>query len=553
MYLTARTSQRCSRTGGSDLSSDTTQIVGRGTWLDKVAKRIVEREQKLGRSLQMLNVESGLGASGIPHVGSIGDAVRAYGVKLALQDMGYKSKLIAYSDDLDGLRKIPEGLPDWLTKYMAKPVSTIPDPFDCHKSYGAHMSSMLLDGLDKLGIDYTFQSGAEAYKSGLLNKQIDLILQNAEKIGKKIAEMLGQTKFEKVLPYYPMCANCGRIYVAQAYQYIPEERKVLYKCIGAEIRKQKIEGCNHSGEADITKGLGKLSWKGEFAARWSALDIRFEAYGKDIADSVHVNDWISDEILKFHHPSHVRYELFLDKSGKKISKSLGNVFTPQTWFLYGTPQSLMLLMFKRIKGTRNLSVEDIPNYMDELDNLEDIYFGKAKEENEQKRVRLKGLFEYVYKLSPPQKPSQHVPYRLLVQLAAVAPAEDLVGYIERKLSSYGMLKQADDLLKVKIALARRWAEDFSKLEREKVILSEVEAKCVSELASFLSGDIDQKLLQSEIFEIAKRNGIEPAQFFKTLYKVLLGSERGPRLGPYIMDLGKDRVRETLEAQLTPAT
>ncbi|MBI2127403.1 MAG: lysine--tRNA ligase [Thaumarchaeota archaeon] len=545
MHLTVRTSQRCSRIGGSDLSSDTTQIVGRGTWLDKVAKRIVEREQKLERSLQTLNVESGLGASGIPHVGSIGDAVRAYGVKLALQDIGCKSKLIAYSDDLDGLRKIPEGLPDWLTKYIAKPVSTIPDPFDCHKSYGAHMSSMLLDGLDKLEIGYTFQSGAEAYKSGLLDKQIETILQNAEKIGKKIAEMLGQTKFEKVLPYYPICANCGRIYVAQAYQYIPEEKKVLYKCIGAEIRKQEIEGCNHSGE-------GKLSWKGAFAARGAALDIRFEAYGKDIADSVHVNDWISDEILKFHHPSHVRYELFLDKSGKKISKSLGNVFTPQTWFLYGTPQSLMLLMFKRIKGTRNLSVEDIPNYMDELDSLEDIYFGKVKEENEQKRIKLRGLFEYVHKLSPPQKSSQHVPYRLLVQLAAVAPTDDLVGYIERKLSSYGMLRQADDLLKVKIALARRWAEDFSKLEREKVILSELEAKCVSELAKSLSGEIDQKTLQSEIFEIAKRNSIEPAQFFKTLYRVLLGSERGPRLGPYIMDIGKDKVREVLEAQLPSA-
>ena len=464
--------------------------------------------------------------------------------------MGYKSRLIAYSDDLDGLRKIPEGLPEWLSKHIAKPVSTVPDPFDCHKSYGAHMSTMLLDGLDKLAIDYTFQSGAEAYRNGLLNKQIDIILQNAEKIGSKIAEMLGQTKFENVLPYYPICANCGRIYVTQAYQYIPEERKVLYKCKGAEIRKQFLEGCNHSGEVDITKGLGKLSWKSEFAARWAALDIRFEAYGKDIADSVHVNDWISDEILKFPHPSHVKYELFLDKSGKKISKSLGNVFTPQTWFMYGTPQSLMLLMFKRIKGTRNLSVEDIPNYMDELDSLEDLYFGKTKEENEQKRIRLRGLYEYIHKLSQPQKPSLHVPYRLLVQLVAVAPPEDLVGYVERKLASYGMLKQVDEPLKIKIALTGKWAEDFSRLERKKVVLADSEKKCVHELAQYLANSIDQKTLQGEIFEIAKRNGIEPSQFFKTLYRVLLGSERGPRLGPYIIDIGKDRIKAILEEQLS---
>ena len=526
------------------------EVVGRGTWLDKVAKRILEREQKLGRSLHLINVESGLGASGIPHVGSIGDAVRAYGVKLALQDMDYKSRLVAYSDDLDGLRKIPDGLPEWLSKHIAKPVSMIPDPFDCHESYGSHMSSMLLDGLDKLAIDYTFQSGAEAYKSGLLNKQIDIILQNADKIGSKIADALGQTKFEKVLPYYPICAGCGRIYVAQALQYIPEEKRVIYKCDGAEIRKQWLQGCGHSGETDITKGLGKLSWKGEFAARWSALDIRFEAYGKDIADSVHINDWISDEVLKFPHPSHVKYELFLDKSGKKISKSLGNVFTPQTWFMYGTPQSLMLLMFKRIKGTRNLSVEDIPNYMDELDTLEDLYFGKTKEENEQKRIRLKGLYEYVHKLSSPQKPSLHVPYRLLAQLVAVAPPDDLVGYVEKKLASYGMLKQIDDSLKIKIALARKWTEDFSKLERKRVILSEVDKQCISELAQYLAEEADQKALQSEIFEIAKRNGIEPSQFFKTLYRVLLGSERGPRLGPYIIDIGRDRIRGVLDEQLS---
>ncbi len=526
------------------------EVVGRGTWLDKVAKRVLEREQKIGRSLELINVESGLGASGIPHVGSIGDAVRAYGVKLALEDLGYKSRLIAYSDDLDGLRKIPEGLPEWLSKHIAKPVSTIPDPFDCHKSYGAHMSSMLLEGLDKLAIDYTFQSGAEAYRSGFLNKQIDTILQNAERIGSKISEMLGQTKFENVLPYYPICANCGRIYVTQAYSYVQEEKKILYRCAGAEIRKQRLEGCGHSGEVDITKGLGKLSWKSEFAARWMALDIRFEAYGKDIADSVHVNDWISDEILQFPHPSHVRYELFLDKSGKKISKSLGNVFTPQTWFMYGTPQSLMLLMFKRIKGTRNLSVEDIPNYMDELDILEDLYFGKTKEENEQKRIRLKGLYEYVYKLAQPQKPSLHVPYRLLVQLVTVAPPDDLVGYVERKLASYGMLKQVDEALKVKIAQARQWVEDFSKLERKKVMLSEVDKKCVSELVQYLSGEIDPKALQSEIFEIAKRNAIEPSQFFKTLYRVLLGSERGPRLGPYMIDVGKDRIRMVIGEQLS---
>ncbi len=159
------------------------QIIGKGTWLDSVAGKLIEREKKIGRDLRLIKVESGLGASGMPHIGSLGDAVRAYGIKMALENMGYKSELIAYSDDMDGLRKIPEGLPEWLKEHLAKPVSMIPDPFDCHSSYGAHMSSMLIDALNRLGIKYKFQSGIEAYKQGLLVKQIDVILSNAKYIG----------------------------------------------------------------------------------------------------------------------------------------------------------------------------------------------------------------------------------------------------------------------------------------------------------------------------------------------------------------------------------
>ncbi|MEM4200614.1 MAG: lysine--tRNA ligase, partial [Nitrososphaerales archaeon] len=193
--------------------------IGRGTWLDKVASKVIEREKQIGRSLTYLRVESGLGASGIPHVGSLSDAVRAYGVKLALEDMGFRSELIAYSDDFDGLRKVPAGLPKWLEDDIGKPVTLIQDPFGCHRSYGVHMSAMLLDALDRLSIEYTFQSGAEAYQKGLLNGQIQTILNNAQKIGQYIAEVIGQKKFEQIRPYYPLCERCGRLYVAVAYSY----------------------------------------------------------------------------------------------------------------------------------------------------------------------------------------------------------------------------------------------------------------------------------------------------------------------------------------------
>ena len=155
------------------------KIIGKGTWIDKLASELIKNEKKLGRNLDMLRVESGLGASGIPHIGSLGDAVRAYGVKLALENLGYKSELIAYSDDLDGLRKVPEGMKEFgLEEHIAKPVSLIPDPYGCHDSYGMHMSSILLDGLDKVGIKYEFRRAKDTYEKGLLKEHIHTILQS---------------------------------------------------------------------------------------------------------------------------------------------------------------------------------------------------------------------------------------------------------------------------------------------------------------------------------------------------------------------------------------
>src|SRR3954462_14080387 len=181
----------------------TDEIIGKGTWIDKVADTLVKREKKLGRNLDLIRVESGLGASGIPHIGSMGDAVRAYGIALALQNLGYNSELIAYSDDMDGLRKIPAGLPEWLKDHIARPVSSIPDPFgDCHASYGAHMSSLLLDGLDRVGVRYKFQSGTAAYKNNMLSKQIDTILRNSNRLGIGIQAMIGRTNTIKPFPIF---------------------------------------------------------------------------------------------------------------------------------------------------------------------------------------------------------------------------------------------------------------------------------------------------------------------------------------------------------------
>ena len=532
-------------------------IIGKGTWLDKVANNLIIREKKLNRNMNSIRVESGLGASGIPHIGSMGDAVRAYGISLALQNLGYNSELIAYSDDMDGLRKVPSEFPPWLKDHIAKPVSQIPDPFgDCHNSYGAHMSSLLLDGLNNVSVKYIFKSATDVYQSGILIDVIDQILTQSEYLGRKISEFVGQNKFLNELPYFPICKNCGKLYVAHAYKYLPKNKKVLYECSDTKIGDNEIKGCSYKGEADIGKAEGKLAWKVEFAARWKIFDVRFEAYGKDIMDSVKINDWICEEILHFPHPLHIKYEMFLDKGGKKISKSTGNVLTPQKWMKYGTPQSILLLLFKRITGTRHISSDDVPSLMDEYDLYEDLYFGKLKETNESKMIKVKGIYEYVNHLNPPNKNSNHVPYRLLVQQTSLFEGEDRVDKVYERLKKYRLVSEKSKELIQKIQLAFNWSQDVSGNEEFQNIMLDIKQKkalmeFVSNLRSYqIKEDNDvANDIQTLIYEASKKHEIEPKNFFRLLYQILINSERGPRLGNYLVDLGITRTCAIIENYL----
>ena len=520
-------------------------IIGRGTWLDKVAHETIEREKKLERNLSLVRVESGLGASGIPHIGSVGDAIRSYGVKLALENLGYKSELIAYSDDFDGLRKVPAGFPSWLKDYISHPVSRIPDPFDCHSSYAEHVGSLLRDSLNRVGIQYTFQSGSEAYKSGALNEQIRKILSHSKSIGKKINELVGQSKYESALPYTPVCKNCERIYVTQALSYSPAKDTVHYKCAGTKLGDKMVEGCGYEGDAKISEGHGKLMWKVEFAARWAAFDIRFEAYGKELTDSVKINDWVAEKVLGYPPPYHARYELFQDKSGRKISKSVGNLVTPLEWLEFASPDSLRLLMYKRIIGARSVSLEDIPVYMDDFDDLEEYYFSKKRDPNQMKDARLRGLYEYAMLLNPPKTKGVHIPYRLLAQLASVAPASAMEEFVVKRLMSYGMITTTSDDLKIRIRWAGKWAQRGERPPARMPELSPAAGRAVEDFARALMKARDADEVQNLAFDSAKKNGLKPGDFFPAVYSILLGSDRGPRLGPYVMDAGQVSVSKAL--------
>ena len=562
------------------------RIIGRGTWIDKLADDLLRREERLGRDTGMVRVESGLGASGVPHLGSLGDAVRAYGVKLALEDAGHRSELIAYSDDLDGLRKVPEGMPASLGEHIARPVSLVPDPDGCYSSYGERMSSLLLEGLDALGIEYVHKRARDAYAGGAFREQIGRILSAAGRIGERIEGMVGQSKFRGALPYFPVCGRCGRLYTARAESYDPRAGRVTYECRGADIGGARVEGCGHRAESDVGRDLGKLAWKVEFAARWQAFDVRFEAYGKDIMDSVRVNDWVCKEVLGTPPPHHVRYEMFLDKGGKKISKSSGNVLTAQRWLRYATPESVLLLMYKRIAGAREIGIGDVPALMDEYADLAAAYHGEEGSgggaEGPGRRSKERGLFEYVHLLEPPggggdaaPRPFRPPPrYGLLVEMCRTfGTAEGREAMVVRRLVEghgfgggdrwgstdlAGMVGMAARYADEQAPAAGRRGEEEGRKEAGAgkgggggggaegavggALLDFADAleRIAKEGGEGGSGAMADRI-QGEAFSCARARGARPRDMFKALYGILVGSPRGPRLGPLIAEMGPARV------------
>ena len=529
---------------------DNPRIIGRGTWYDKAAEELVEREKRLGRSLNLLRTESGLGASGFPHVGSLADALRNYAITLALRNMGYTSEYIAFADDKDGLRKVPAGLPDEMERWLGYSVSSIPDIFgDCHPSFGQHMASLLKDALNINGVEYVDMSGCKVYNEGILNDEIVAIMDNHDRIGRIIEEEIGQEKYTEVLPYFVVCEKCGRIYTTHALEYRQSTHTITYDCRGMEVKGRWLEGCGHKGEVEVTSGNGKLSWKVEFAARWHALDIRFEAYGKDIADSVRVNDRICREVFNWEPPMHVQYEMFLDRGGKKISKSAGNVFTPQVWYRYGSKESLNLLVYKRFVGTKSGSVEDIPTHMDELDDLEDIYFGKKKVDDDMERHKQTGLYEYAHMLEPPDKPQEHVPFNLMVKLARVAPRGSEAEFIRSKLEEYQYLKETGRGLDERIRRTLNWVQDFEEDEPEKVELGEDQRAAIRAIIDGLRRADDVDAYQAVVFDVSRELGVKPRDIFPLIYRVLIGRPQGPRLGPYVELVGKENVIRELERSI----
>jgi len=513
-------------------------------WVDAISKAVLERENRLNRGLKVLRVECGIGASGFPHIGSVGDAIRAFGVKLGLNASGTKSELIAYSDDRDGLRKIPIGVPRDYEKYLGMPVTDIPDPWKCHSSYGEHMSQLLLEALEMLELEFTFISGTQAYKSGLLDEPIDILLRNHDKVDQIIREEVGSSKPPGWIYYWPVCERCGRIYTTRVTMVLPEEGKVLYVC---DQEFKGIKGCGYRGEASYRRGIGKLAWMGgEFAARWAALGISFEPHGKDITDSFRVNARICKEILKFDPPLTIVYEMFLDRTGSKISKSKGNVITPQQWLRYSPPEVLRMLMFKRYKGSRAISLEMIPTYINELEEKLEQYHNLDKIKDLRRKINIKRLVEYSFLLEKVPEPKEYrfgtiinvislLPYKQIDEQSLLRLVSEIIG----KYHEIPQEKLMEDSWFIQLyRCALNYLNEIAPYIH--VEMPKVDPQTLKTIERFLASleyDMGPEEIQSLAFSLARENQVPIRKFFSTVYFLLLGRPSGPKLGPLIHRLG----------------
>jgi len=524
-------------------------------WADKTARQVIEREKQLKR-FKVLRAEMGMGASGIPHIGSVGDGVRSYAVYLGMLDLGAKAQFIAFSDDRDGLRKVPAGFPHELESELGKPVSQIPDHFGCHRSFGEHVTSLLIDAFKKVGVKFTLKRASAEYPKGTLDKQIIKILDNANLAGQIIQQTTGSEKFLKQLPFWPICEKCGRIYTTRAYKWDSEKKRIYYKCdgefTGKNINTEKtisIRGCGHEGICSIRDG--KLPWKVEFAARWAALKIAYEAYGKDLADSVKCNIRIAKEILNYEPPIMSFYELFVERGGKKISKSAGNVFTPQQWLRYASPLSVRLLFLKKLAKTRVVDADAIPAYEDEVDYLTKVYFGDIKIKNPKELAHLKRLYEYIHFLKPPKtKPRILIPYNVLAGIAAIVPQPDVIIKILQKTDHVPEDLKKDEIreLKKRIARVKNWVHDTERVEKVEGQLNQKQLAALHQLAQELKTKTwTEEALYARLYEIARENALTSQEFFKGAYIAILGTDRGPRLAPLILAIGPKKVAKKLES------
>lgn len=491
-------------------------------WPFEEARRLLKRYETAPPEKGHVLFETGYGPSGLPHIGTFGEVSRTTMIRRAFEIVSdIPTRLICFSDDLDGMRKIPDNVPqpEMLKAHVQKPLTSVPDPFGTHASFGDHNNAMLRRFLDTFGFEYEFVSATQFYRAGAFD---EILLRACERYDEIMAIMLASLREERQQTYscfLPISPISGRVL------YVP------MKEVNATDGTITFEGEDgRDCTLPVTGGNVKFQWKPDFGARWAALGVDFEMYGKDHSTNTPIYDGIC-KVLGGRPPEHFTYELFLDEQGQKISKSKGNGLTIDEWLTYAATESLSYFMYLKPKTAKRMHFDVIPKAVDE-------YHQQLRAYPEQDAAgRLANPVFHIHGKEVP--PSQMVvSFSMLLNLASVAGAEDkatLWGFIRRYAPEATPETHAD--LDAAAGYAVRYYNDFVKPTKTFRAPTETERAALADLAQRLrdwQGGADAEALQSEVFAVGKAHGFEPLRdWFTALYEVLLGASQGPRFGGFI--------------------
>ncbi|PID35776.1 MAG: lysine--tRNA ligase [Rhodobacterales bacterium] len=506
-------------------------------WPFEEARRVLKRFDKGAPEKGFVLFETGYGPSGLPHIGTFGEVARTTMIQRAFEVISdIPTKLICFSDDLDGMRKVPGNVPnaESLTEHLQKPLTSVPDPFGTHDSFGDHNNAMLCRFLDTFGFEYEFRSATEFYRSGAFDAVLKRAVEKYDEIMQVMLKSLREERRQTYSIFLPIHPETGRVLYVPMKKVCAETHTITFD--DEEGREWTLP---------VTGGNVKLQWKPDFGARWAALGVDFEMYGKDHSTNTPIYDKIC-RILGHRAPEHFVYELFLDENGQKISKTSGNGVSIDEWLTYASTESLAYFMYLKPKTAKRMHFDVIPKAMDEYHQQLNAYH------KQDLKAQLNNPVWHIHGGEVPVS-NMVVPFSMLLNLASVAHAHDksqLWGFIQRYAPEASAETHPD--LDAAAGYAVRYYEDFVAANKVFRAPSDLEREALEVLRDGLrnwDGGLDAEELQGLVYSVGRERFDPMRDWFKALYEVLLGTSQGPRFGGFIALYGVEETAALIDRAL----
>lgn len=514
------------------------EYLNSNAWPFVEAKAILKKREKALVKKGHVLFQTGYGPSGLPHIGTFGEVCRTTMVIQAFKKMSdIPVKLFTFSDDMDGLRKVPDNIPnsEVLKKNLNKPLTSVPDPFEKFNSFGEHNNAMLKSFLDKFNFSYDFKSSTEMYKNGIFNEELINVLKNYKNIMNIIIPTLGPERKKTYSPFLPICPDTGKVLEIPIIEIDEKTNEVVFDNSGKKLKTK------------ITDGLCKLQWKVDWAMRWSALKVDFEMYGKDLIPSAELSYEIC-KVLGHKPPNGFYYELFLDEKGEKISKSKGNGISIEDWLKYASPESLALYMYQNPQRAKKLYPQVIPKAVDEYLSFLDKFSEQPMKE------QLGNPVWHVHNGSPP-KEKNVITFGVLLNLVSASNAdnEDVLWKFIKNFKS-DVNRAEHPILEKLIKNAISYFNDHVKIHKKYRTANELETKALLELIEEIKKmpeGLSPEEMQTIVFTVGKNYYAkeELRNWFKAIYEVVFGDEQGPRMGSFICFFGKQETIDLINKSL----